>query len=104
MANNAALKIGGVLLLLLLLKKKKGNTVIVDEPTDAKSADADYLVIIRSGAGLYDKTTKLLVGTMANRSSVNWDGFNTNELPEWLKVRDKSGKYYYVKQGDFKIV
>jgi hypothetical protein len=103
MANNAALKIGGVLLLLFLFKKKK-NTVIVDEPTDAKSADADYLVIIRSNAGLYDKTTKLLVGTMANRNSVNWDGFNTNELPVWLKVRDKAGVYYYVKQGDFKIV
>jgi hypothetical protein len=92
---------GGIIaiLLLLLLFRKKSNNIII-EPTQP-AAISDYLVQIRKDGILYDlnKTTVKLVAT----SIMKIDGYKTNELPSWLKVKF-GNSFYYVKQGDFKIL
>lgn len=93
---------GGILiiLLLLLIFRKKGNNIDIEPTQPTHSTDADYLVQIRKDAKFYamDKTTVKGI----SQDVQNLDGFNTNELPTWIKVR-LNGVFYYVKVGDFKI-
>jgi hypothetical protein len=89
-----------IVILLLLAWRKKGNNIIIEPTQPTQSTDADYLVQIRKDAKFYamDKTTVKGI----SQDVQNLDGFNTNELPTWIKVR-LNGVFYYVKVGDFKI-
>lgn len=89
-----------IVILLLLAWRKKGNNIVIEPTQPTQSTDADYLVQIRKDAKFYamDKTT--VKGISQNVQ--NLDGFNTNELPTWIKVR-LNGVFYYVRVGDFKI-
>jgi prophage maintenance system killer protein len=89
-----------ILLLLLLFKRKKNNIVI--EPTQpAPNIGADYLVQIRKDGKFYDMN-KTTISKIANEV-LKVDGYKTNELPSWLKIKF-ANNFYYVKQGDFKIL
>ena len=94
---------GGIVavLLLLLLFRKKGNNIIIEPTQPAQNVGADFLVQIRKDGILYDlnKTTVKLVAT----AIMKVDGYKTNELPSWLKIKF-GNTFYYVKQGDFKIL
>jgi hypothetical protein len=89
-----------VAILLLFAWKRKKNNIVVDPTQPAQSTDADYLVQVRKDGKFYglDKTT--IKGVASNVQDL--DGFNTNELPTWVKVR-LNNVFYYVKVGDFKI-
>jgi len=99
--NKNGFGIAAIILLLLLFRKKKPTSVIVEDPTPTHSSDADYLVLIKDGAVFYgmDKTTQK---GFANGSQ-KLDGFITNELPLWIKIRNNRA-FYYVKAGDFTIL
>lgn len=89
-----------IILLLLLFKRKKNNIVI--EPTETgHNIDADYLVQIRKGGKFYDMN-KTTVSSIAGEV-LKVDGYKTNELPSWLKIKF-ANNFYYIKQGDFKIL
>jgi hypothetical protein len=94
---------GGIVavLLLLFLFKKKKNNIIIEPIQPAANTTADYLIQIRKDGILYDlnKTTVKLVAT----AIMKVDGYKTNEFPSWLKVKF-GNTFYYVKQGDFKIL
>jgi len=96
--KNKGLIIVAILLLIAWRRKKNNIQTGPTEPTH--STDADYLVQIRKDGKFYamDKTT--VKGVAQNVQ--NLDGFNTNELPTWVKVR-LNNIFYYVKVGDFKI-
>jgi len=88
------------ILLLIAWRRKKGNNIVVEPTQPIQSTDADYLVQVRKDGKFYglDKTT--IKGVASNVQDL--DGFNTNELPTWVKVR-LNNVLYYVKVGDFKI-
>jgi hypothetical protein len=90
-----------VVILLLIAWRRKKNNIVVDPVQPAHSTDADYLVQVRKDGKFYalDKTT--VKGIAQDVQKV--DGFNTNELPTWVKVR-LNNVLYYVKVGDFKIL
>ena len=90
-----------LLLLLLIPIFGKRNKIIVEEPTREKSADADFLVQTNAGVTLYNlekQPTNIIISNVAYL-----DGFNTYQLPIWMKVR-YSNIYYYIKTPQFKII
>ena len=89
------------LLLLIAWKKKSGSTVTVEPVEPTQSNDADYLVLIRSGAKFYAMNKQTVLGVAQNTQKL--DGFNTGELPMFVKVR-MNNNFYYVKAGDFKLI
>lgn len=100
------LKIGlGVLLGLIIFssfkKPKKKVSIEIDDVMQSKSPDADFLVTIKKGATIHSATS---LATKKMAQDVTWDGFNTNELPEKVKVRDGVGNYFHVYAPDFKLV
>jgi len=107
MDNKTKIKIGiGLLLGVILFSsfkkpKKKTSTIIIDDAVTNKSADADFLVFIKKGAKLKSITDGKET-TM--QSDAKYDGFDTNELPIKVKVRDGLGKYFYAFSPDFKLL
>jgi hypothetical protein len=93
-------------LLLLLIplfafgKKKKDNELIVEDPYTTPSPNADFLVQIASGRDLYNMDFQK-VGITATVQ--HWDGYNSNTLPTWVKVKNPLGQTFYVHAGDYKI-
>lgn len=92
-----------VLLALLIFRKKKSNVnVSIEEPTGTQNINADYYVQIRGGAKLYSLDKSKVVGTVPNVQY--FDGYNTNELPLWVKIKIPGQGMFYVTVGDFKIL
>jgi hypothetical protein len=89
------------ILLFIAWKKKKGNIIDVQNTQTTHSTDADYLVQIRKGATFFSANKTHAMGVADNIIKI--DGFNTGELPSWLKVR-LGNVFYYVKSGDFTIL
>lgn len=108
MDNKTKIKIGiGLLLGIVLFSsfkkpKKKSSSIEFGELEKAKSADADFLVLIKKGAVV--KPITLTATEMKMAQDVTWDGFDTNELPNRVKVRDGSGNYFYAYAADFKLL
>jgi hypothetical protein len=106
MDNKTKIKIGiglllGVILFSSFKKPKKTSRIIIDDAVTNKSADADFLVLIKKGAKLKSVTD----GTETTmQSDAKYDGFDTNELPIKVKVRDGLGKYFYAFSPDFKLL
>jgi len=106
MDNKTKIKIGiglllGVILFSSFKKPKKTSTIIIDDVITDKSSDADYLVLIKKGA----KLKSVSDGTETTMlSDAKYDGFDTNELPIKVKVRDGLGKYFYAYSPDFTII
>lgn len=87
-----------LLLLLLIPIFHKRNKIIVEEPTREKSADADYLIKTVAGVTLYNLEKQPTNITISNIAYL--DGFNTGEMPTWMKVR-YGNVFYYVKTSQF---
>ena len=89
-----------IVAILLFIAWRRRNNIVVEPTQTTHSTDADYLVQIRKNGKFYamDKTTVKGI----SQDVQNIDGFNTNELPTWVKVR-LNNVFYYVKVGDFKI-
>lgn len=111
MDNKTKIKIGIGLLLGIILfssfkkadakKDKKPTRIIIDDAVTDKSADADYLVLVKKGAII----TSIADGKeITLLSDAKYDGFDTNELPIKVKVRDGLGKYFYAFSPDFRII
>jgi len=106
MDNKTKIKIGIGLLLGIILfssfkKPKKTSRIIIDDAVTDKSSDADYLVLIKKGAII----TSIADGKeITLLSDAKYDGFDTNELPIKVKVRDGLGKYFYAFSPDFKLL
>ena len=104
--NKTKIKIGiglllGVILFSSFKKPKKKVQIIIDDVKTDKSPDADYLVFIKKGSII----TSVTNGTETKmESDAKYDGFNTNELPSKVKVRDGLGKYFYAYAPDFKLL
>ena len=99
--NKNGFGIAAIILLLLLVKKKKLTSVVVEPAETTHSSDADYLVSVNDGARFYD--TNKNITRLYSYGVQKLDGFNSNELPLWIKVR-MNGVKYYLKAGDFKIL
>jgi hypothetical protein len=94
---------GGIIaiLLLLLLFKRKKNNIVIEPYQPTPNTGFDYLVQIRKNGKFYDITKTNVLKTATEVMYV--DGIKTNELPSWLKIKF-ANNFYYVKQGDFKIL
>lgn len=92
----------GFILFSSFRKPKKSSSVIIEDYTTTKSNDADFLVLIKKDAVV--KPITLTAFEMKMAQDTKWDGFDTNELPNRVKVRDGSGNFYYVYSPNFTIL
>jgi len=90
-----------IAILLLLAWKRKKNNIVVEPVQPAPNTSADYLVEIKKNAKLYDLNKQNVIYFADQILKV--DGYKTNELPTWLKIKF-ADNFFYVKSGDFTIL
>jgi hypothetical protein len=90
-----------LLLLFIPIIFKKGCTSIIVDETEDLPTDGEFLAEIINGASFLDMSTLDEVGTANGKQKLN--GWRDSNFPDYVKVRLLTN-YYYVEQGQYKIL